>query len=267
MNRLIIIFSFIALGNFCFADFVDVATVEVNGNLVRKLTRNNSTPYLICLSEFNTNDTLTISVWTDYGGERNSYLTYQDKLTNKKDSINRLSKILLTQEMIENPHSFSVTFIHERNGVIAENTWELFETTDNPRIEKAYSDLNQFIEELKTSFSNADDLFLDSIECNISSPLLDKTGLRQTMDTIVVSQNEILELMILTEEERVYLSKFNSKDYVQLYNLGTKMYGQIYIDNENVSWISLRLANFSGSSLTFNFVFENNRFKVKSIII
>ncbi|MDX1373137.1 MAG: hypothetical protein R3321_11735, partial [Nitrososphaeraceae archaeon] len=238
MKRLLLIFSLIALSNSCFADFVDIATIKVNGKLIRKLTRNNSSPYLICLSEFKPNDIMTISVWTDYGGEYNSYLTYKNKLTNEVDTINRKSKIILTEDMITNPYQFSVSFIHERNNKITENSWTIFESTNNARVEKAYSHLNQFIEELKTNFSNMDDFFLDSIECNISSPKLDKKGLRQTKDTIFISQNNILELLTLTDEEIEYLSEFNSKDYVQLYNIGTQMYGQIYIDNENLNWIS-----------------------------
>jgi hypothetical protein len=267
MNKLLIIFSLISLSNSCFADFVDVATIEVNGNLVRKLTRNNSSPYLICFSEFKPSDTLTIKVWTDYGGEYNSYITYQNKVTNRKDSIHRLSEIILTEKMIENPHLFSVIFIHERNGSTTKNTWEIFESTDDPRIEKAYSQINQFIESLKSDSSNLNDFLMDSIECNISSPKLDKNGLRQAGDTILVSRKDIRKFLILTSEERKYLSEFNSKDYVQLYNLSTRMYGQIHIENENFNWVSLRIANFSDSKVLFHFVFENNQYRVKSITI
>lgn len=267
MNKILFIFSLITLTNTCFADFVDVATVQVNGNLVRKLTRNNSSPYLICFSEFEPFDTLTLKVWTDYGGEYNSYIIFQDKVTEKKDSIHRLGKIILTKEMIENPHLFAVTFIRERDGSTTKDTWEIFESTDDARIEKTYSQLNQFIESLKSDSTNLNDFLMDSIECNISSPILDKDGLRQPGDTILVSRKDIRKYLILTSEERKYLFEFNSMDYVQLYNLSTSMYGQIYIDNENLNWVSLRIANFSDSNILFHFVFENNYYKVKSITI
>lgn len=268
MSKIVVIlyFVFISFGNFCFADFVDVATVKVNDKLVRKMARNNFTPYLICLSEFNPNDTLTISVWTDYFGENNSYLTYLNKTTNEIDTVSRNSPIILTEEMIRTPYLYSVTFIHNRNNNVSLDTWEIFETRNEPKIEKAYSDLNFFIDGLKAEFSISNDYFLDSIECNILSSVLDTRGSRLVGDTVLVSRNEIFDLFVLTDEEREYLSGFNSKDYVQLYNLDTRMYGQIYLDQNDINWISLRIANFSGSKLRLNFVFQENRFKLKSVL-
>lgn len=266
MNRLLILLCFISISNISLADFVDIATVKINGKLVRNLTRD-SNPYLINLEKFNVNDTLTITVWTDYGGEYNSYLTYQNKVTNEIDSVGRRSKILLTEAMLNTPYLFSVTFIHSINGEPSEVTWKIFETTDHPRIEKVYTQTNAFVENLKSAIPITDDFFMDSIACNIASPKLDKKGLRQAGDTILVARADIFNLLVLTEEEKEYLIDFNAVDYVQLYNIKTRMYGHLDMGKAEINWISLRLANFSGSRLRFNFVFENNRYKVNSILI
>jgi hypothetical protein len=268
MNRILLLFGLILFNNFCFADFVDIATVEVNGKMIRKLTRNNGAPYLICLSNFKPGDTLTIDVWTDYGGQYNSHLIYQNKLTQETDSIHRLSKIILTKEMIEIPHLFAVNFIQKYKGENIKNTWEIFETTNNARIEQCYDQLNQFVESLKANFSNEHDFFLDSIECNIAQANTDENGRREKLQEIVmISQKEFPKLINLTEEEEEYLKDFNAKDYVQLYNTYTRMYGQLVIDSENLQWVQLKIVSFKGARLIFEFEFQGDKLKLKSVTV
>ncbi|TNE54316.1 MAG: hypothetical protein EP338_07840 [Bacteroidetes bacterium] len=89
------------------ADFVDIATIKVNNTLVRKVTNNSRSPYLINLSKFRIGDTLKIDVWTDHGAERNSFITIKNEESHHTDTLDYGEHFIITSDLLEQQHSIS----------------------------------------------------------------------------------------------------------------------------------------------------------------
>lgn len=265
MKRLLPFLCFALCFGYSYADFVDIATVKINGQLVRKLTRNSPSPYHICLKEYNVNDTLTIDVWTDTGRERLAFLTYTNKASGHKDSTYLKRGILITEDMILHPHVFTVVYLYEGREKITASSWDIFETTLNPQIEKVYNQLNQFVDSLKNG-GNIDAFMGDSVLINYTVSFSNQYVNRKRLDSAVFYYSNVTSYLILKEEEMEYLKGFNAKDYVQLYNLSTRMYGRLNINSNNLKSFSLRLSNYS-EDITFEFSFEDHRYKLVSVII
>lgn len=249
------------------ADFVDIATIKVNNTLVRKVTNNSRTPYLINLGKFNIGDTLKIDVWTDHGAERNSFIKIKNEETQHIDSLNRKEYFIITSDLLKYKHSVAVTYIYS-HPMEMNITWDICTITPNNRIELFYENINDLRDFListsnyKPNFSST--ILIDSVMVNFKSKKLKNVIQREVNDTITIAQDEIPKLLVFNEVEKSYIQRFNSIDYFQLYDITSDIHGYIKIDQDSLLYGVVAFGGYK-YKLEFHFTFDQNSYVLTNI--
>ena len=264
MKKIFLTFLCIVITVQCFADFVDVAEIHVNNELVRRVARNES-PYLISLNKFKLGDTLTFSIWTDHGGERNSYFSYVNLISGLRDTLQETNELILTESLINEPHLFSVTLIYERESKTIKSKWEVFKIIKNPKIENIYNTSNKFVStilELNRSKNQENELNIiisDTVFFNYSPKIINDTLIRILLiKSIFVSSGNSIDYLSFNSLELDYFNEFNSKDCMQLFNLNSDLSGELKINEHNLNSFELSIMTYSRERLIFKFISKGN---------
>lgn len=257
MKNWVLIFGIVLLSNVVIADFVDIVTIKVNNALVRKLTNNSRTPYLINLGKFNIGDTLSIDVWTDHGAERNSFIEIKNEETQHIDTLERREYFIITSDLLKYKHSVVITYIYSYPKEM-NITWNICTIIPNNRIELFYENINDLRDFLISTTVNKPNLsstiLNDSVIVNYWSKKLNNDIIqRQVKDTITIALTEIPKLLIFNEVEKSYIQRFNSFDYFQLYDITSDIHGYIEIDHES---LLNGVVAFGGYKYKFEFHFK-----------
>ncbi|MBI3238948.1 MAG: hypothetical protein HYZ43_08945 [Flavobacteriia bacterium] len=262
MKKHLLFFACVLAAFWVKADFVDVATISINGKMIRKLTNNSRNPYLINLDNYHVGDTVSIKIWTDYGGENNAFVTVHQLINGHTDTLSKKNRFILTDEFFRDEFLISVTFIDPLNN--RGYNWNICKIVPDHRIEIVYEQLNDFTDLL---------LALKSKKEHIASPLLKDSvfvnfkqvsGVRQLTDTIGYPITRLYNLLQFTKTETSYLERFNAVDYMAQYDFETDMYASIRVEENTIDEMSLSFGDFT-YQLTFHFKWNEGSYLLERI--
>lgn len=250
------------------ADFVDMATLSVNGRFVRKVTQDATQPYLVNLSQYKTGDTLRIKLWTDHGAERNAYITLTHLESKEEIEFSADHYYLMDESFLKNEYSISAHFVYEHPKEF-EVSWSVFETTLSDQIEQLYYSLDDFVEFMIFSRyrSNVqwDRFIADSVSLNyVWISQSHGADQRTPTETLRHSGTHYSRFLPLTDTEKEYFERFDASDYYKLYNMRSPFYGSIRINNEDLDHYSFEMNNWE-YTVRFEFVYRDNRYLLEGI--
>lgn len=248
------------------ADFVDVATISVNGKMVRKLTNNSRDLYLINFDNYHRGDTVNVDIWTDYGGENHSFVTLQNVLNSKTDTLSKKNQFILTEEIKSNEFLISVTFV-DPFGSNHGYTWNICKIVPDHRIEVVYESINELKEllvSLNTKKSQISSTVLtDSLTVNFK-PAQSGNEMRQLSDTVNYSISKLSGILQFNKTEMSYLKHYNAVDYADQYDFETNLHGSIQVAENSIDHFSVSFGNFTYRWL-FNFQWDSEKYILESI--
>jgi hypothetical protein len=249
------------------ADFVDIATIRVNGKMVRKLTNNNSDPYLVNFSRFRPGDTVNIEIWTDHGAENNAFLTLRNLAAARVDTFDRKKEFLLTPEMLETEHLISVIYIYEYPREM-KITWDICKIVPDDRIELVYAAVNNLKDllispDIWKSVSSSS-VLMDSVTVDFNVVRSGTTFERQAAKAVRYPKSQLSDIVRLTPAERSYLDAFEPIDYAQLYGLDTDLHVAIQVKEATIDRFSVTFGDFSWQ-LRFSLLFVQGNYLLESI--
>jgi|GEM_PF-4339457 len=250
------------------ADFVDVATVRVNGKMIRKVTHNSLRPYLISFGQFRVGDTLHVAVWTDHGAQHHAFVTIRNLATGELDTLPRNNRFLLTPAILETAHLISVTFIYE-SGLVRESKWDICKIIPDQRIEQVYASADALPKLL---------LALKTKKAGITSPILKDSVLvgwkllptpggvmaRSMTGAVSYAAGQLYKVLQLTPAEKRYLERFNAVDYVQMYDFETNFHGNVLVDALTLDTFRVSFGDFT-YQLLFDFAFDGAQYQLAKI--
>lgn len=256
------------------ADFSDIATIKVNGTLIRKVINNTSDPYLINLSAFKVGDTLSVFVKTDMGIEDNSIVTIKNLVSGKIDTFNDKNQLLLTNEVLKTEHLISVVYINIDDD--SRTYWDICKIIPNPIIEEIYYSANllgKTLLSLETEKGKvASTILQDSILIGYKWGKSDKGSFfRIPSDTISYSKSQLWNFVKLSPNEKKLLRNFDSKNYMMMDDYQSQEYeATVHIDlniNENELNKFQVVFGTNTNRLVFDFKRVENQYKLELISI
>ena len=260
-----ILFVLIALS--AQADFSNMATLSINGSLIRRVVLNTNTPHLVNLSKFKVGDTLHVDLWTDHGAEDNAFIRIIDMENDLVTILKRNNSFIITPDFLNHDHLISATFIYQHREEFQINS-DLFQTTQSNQIELIHRSLDDFSELLIDVQSENEGLILeifnDSVAVNFA--LDGKSKSRNLTDTTYHSDEELRKFLKLNQEEIDYFDGFSGIDYFTIYNLGSKLYGSLKIDSKNLNQYQFSLGNWD-YRIQFHFIHTENHYKLTKILL
>lgn len=250
------------------ADFVDIATLKVNGKLVRRLTNNNHVPYLVNLSRFHAGDTLSVQIRTDHGAENNSYLSLQNLENKSKQLLTKDHYLIITTDLLQKKHLLSVTYILDYPEE-TEVTWDICTFTPDEQIEQVYASINELRDLLlsapnkKPPFSST--LFMDSITTNYQLSVAEN-GIRNKIlkDTLNYSITKISDFLVLNPTEKTFIQKIDAIDYVKLHDFTSQLHASIILPPQNLDTFQFLFGDFDHSA-RFLFRYIDGQYKLEKI--
>jgi hypothetical protein len=238
----ILLFS-LFLSTFALADFVDIATVRVNDSIIRKLTRNQVQPYLICLSNFSVGDTLNIDIWTDSWSENNCDVIYKNLENGTTDTLKRKQDYIITEDLLNSEFLISVVYYSFSR---EPTPWNICKIVPDNKIELIYSQLNEFTNLLKSNSSDYSEFIDTAVSINFAVKNSDHKVQRSLITQTFVDEQQLQKILVSTKAEIDYLLKFKSTDHVShvQYDYETKVHANLWLDEPELSKIKLSLGNF-----------------------
>lgn len=246
------------------ADFVDIATIRVNGNKIRKFTNNTKTPYLLNLSEYKVGDTLSVSLWTDYGGQRNSSVTIENLKTSKVDTLDWEKSCLITEEMLKSEFLISAIFHTGKFDI----HWDICKLIPDQKIEWIYQTINQLADSLKGPNINLSHLAPDSMLIHVQNIREDSGVFLPGQTTYKSITNNLTKFIKIGAAEREFLDRFNATNYKELVDFHPqyKVHGYINIREEDLDTFEFIIADFK-TKTSFEFYFNEGKYILKEINI
>lgn len=254
MIKFYILLLFVFIASFSKADFVDVATLSVNGKQIQQLTNNKGVHYLVNLNNHHVGDTLHLDIWTDYGGEEHAFFSIQNMDTRKIDTLSSSNNIVLTETILTTKHLITVNFLHKNYT----SAWEIFLITPDDRIEKVYKQMNAFINCLSstrfkstrclTSFSR------DTVACNFDLSHFNNDSLRRMKEPEKWLNPEVISTNLkFTKNERKAFKSFDAANYMEQYTIlwSTKVFFDTQIDETNFQWFSISIGDYNDQLLFY----------------
>lgn len=258
-------FTFIV--SFVKADFVDVATLSINGKQIQQLTNNKSVHYLVNLNAHHVGDTLHLDIWTDYGGEEHAFFSIQNMDTHQIDTLNSSNNIVLTETVLTTKHLITVTFLHKNYS----SAWEICMITPDDRIEKVYQRMNAFIDCLyspKFKFIACLSTFSkDSVACNFNLSHFNKDSLQRMKEPEQWLKPEVISTNIkFTRNERKAFESFDAANYMEQYTIlwSTKVFFDTQIDETDFQWFSISIGDYD-DQLLFYFTKTKDEYLLEKI--
>lgn len=241
---------------FAQADGVDMASIYINGKLVRRMTRNQYTPYEICLKDNLPGDTLSFRIWTDYGGEKQAYILLINQRTGHADSLSCIKPIILTNELLQDAYQVSVVYLDANNEEW--DRWLFCVLSINPAIENCYRIAKQFkdvLMDMNSSLTSdlADSLFMDSIQINFRTTVNQSVIKRIKTDTTILDQKSLTEVLRLNPKELIFLKKFDPIDHLSYYANDTHWHGNISFSHDFETFV----LSFQNYNFGFKFHFKH----------
>lgn len=268
MKYILILFGFILISNKAQADFVDIATISVNGKTIRKVTNNSSEPYLVNLSKYQIGDTLKISVWTDYGGEMNSFITIKNNESLKIDTLTNNGKFIINSDVLIKKHSVTVHYVsYDNEKQIA--TWNICTIIPDEKIELVYKKSNELRDYLISTIKKTKinpSILADSIFMNFKL-VTNKNGSvskKILTDTIQINKQLVPKQLNFNKDEKLYIEEFNSIDYFQLYNLFSEIHGTIKINQPSLNDFIVVFGSYK-YKYEFHFIYKQNEYFLSKI--
>jgi hypothetical protein len=263
--NILLFFAFIA--TFAKADFVDVATLSVNGKQIQKLTNNKGVHYLVNLNAHHVGDTLHLDIWTDYGGEDHAFFSIQNMDTQQIDTLSRSNNIVLTETILSTKHLITVTFLHKNYT----SAWEICMITPDDRIEKVYQRMNAFIDCLNStkfkSIACLSTFSKDTVACNFNLSHFNKDSLRRMKEPEKWLNPEVISTNLkFTKNERKAFESFDAANYMEQYTIlwSTKVFFDTKIDETNFQWFSITIGDYN-DQLLFYFTKVNEGYLLEKI--
>ncbi|HLP57029.1 MAG TPA: hypothetical protein VK151_18465 [Fluviicola sp.] len=262
------ILLFICILSACLAkaDFVDIATISVNGKMVRKLTNNSRDLYLINFDNYQIGDTVKVKIWTDYGGEQSCFVTLKNLLSNDTDTLGKKKQFMLTEEIMSGEFLVSVTFFDpfDTNRFYK---WDICKIVPNHRIEVVYETINEMknlllsLKSKKNTVSSP--LLKDSLYVNFRLPK-PGTETRLLSDTTYYPATKLSDILQFTKTEISYLERYNSVDYFQQYDFETDIHGSIRVAEATLDHFQVSFGAFN-YSFSFDLQWDSEKYILESI--
>lgn len=268
MKNILILFGFILISNKAQADFVDIATISVNKTIVRKVTNNSNEPYLINLSKFQIGDTLKVNVWTDYGGEMNSFITIKNNESLKIDTLTQNGIFIINSDLLTKKHLITVHYVSYHNEKHF-TTWNICTIIPDDKIELVYKKSNELRDFLISTIEKSKintSILADSIYMNFKLEKLKNGTVSRIIltDTILIHKDCVSKQLNFNQDEKSYIEEFNSIDYFHLFNLYSDIHGTIKINQSSLNDFIVVFGGYK-YKYEFHFIFNQNEYSLSKI--
>lgn len=238
---------FLAVSNVLLADFVDIATITVNGKLFRKLINNQSEPYSVSFGNHVAGDTVNLHIRTDNGSEQHAFFVLTDTETGVADTMEGYkTRFLLKKAHLTHAHNLTVYFRDFYGEKIAAR-WEICHVVPDVRIEKAYAATDALIAALIALKPGqrpiSSEVIKNPVFIHFAASVVNGETVRKPVDSVRCEPANLQQALKLSKDEILFLKAQKAINYVTMYDEQHHVFGDVITDGDVPDTVTLRMQN------------------------